>query len=573
MEGGALVPPQVVAVEAGRQESLLRTHIKVDDRFFAIDPNLDFESSTILAEDRLYVSDQTPSATQPITFTIQPQFNVFKSLSESRFVFTVQAVLPAQTEGLPAYDLVPKPYFSQLLVRDFTYNVNNVATNDQHSRTASYAGFVKILLTEGNLKTACVTALATSSANTTASTSVTIGALSGSDTRSLQEGIVGLDCYFGLDYIAGYNSVVLKMIGGVASTFGNFSYYYDGYTGGGPAASRVNVPIEITYRPMDGVWIQPKMLPAGVAENIIFNFNTIGTWCNAFTAVDFPLPASILRPQVIVGINADVAGITFNVLKAQYYQRQYTISQTGLKAYQSLIMRQPLYYSCMTSNTLLYPIQATQQSVQLTNVFSGRLPNIVCVMLLNQSISRWSNTNVSGNSWALGSYSPLPTLDKMDVPATSTPTPLTGLPADCINNVILTVNGRVYPHLWSSNMQSYSTQDLSQWYEQYRQCALITALNGRADGQSNTNFDVKYKFDNPILSKEEFQSNVTLLCYNIRRNNTVVNCSGDKEVGGIDLLVNINGTSHPNAQLMIVGINTDSILTITDGGSTSSFVF
>ena len=106
----------------------------------------------------------------------------------------------------------------------------------------------------------------------------------------------------------------------------------------------------------------------------------------------------------------------------------------------------------MTSNTLLYPIQATQQSVQLTNVFSGRLPNIVCVMLLNSSISRWSATNVNGNYWSLGSYSPLPTLDKAYVPATQLIVPGSGLPADCINNCILTVNGRVYPHLWSSNM-------------------------------------------------------------------------------------------------------------------------
>jgi hypothetical protein len=117
------------------------------------------------------------------------------------------------------------------------------------------------------------------------------------------------------------------------------------------------------------------------------------------------------------------------------------------------------------------------------------------------------------------------------------------------------------------------TQDLSQWYEQYRQCALITALNGRSDGQSNLNFDPKYKYDNPILSKAEFSTGSTFCCFNIRRNGTVLNCSGDKEVGGIDLLVNINGSLHPGAQLMIVGLNTDSLMTITDGGSTTSFVF
>ena len=45
------------------------------------------------------------------------------------------------------------------------------------------------------------------------------------------------------------------------------------------------------------------------------------------------------------------------------------------------------------------------------------------------------------------------------------------------------------------------------------------------------------------------------------------------EVGGIDLLVNINGTLHPSAQLLISGVNTDSLMSITDGGSTTSFVF
>ena len=139
MNGGAqtdLIPPQVVAVEEGHQEMLKQSHIKVDGRYFAIDPNLDFESSKILAEDRVYVSDQVPNATQPITFTIQPQFNVFRSLAESRFVFTVQAVIPALVTNLV---LVPKPYWSQLFVRDFTANINNVAVNDQHSRTAAYA--------------------------------------------------------------------------------------------------------------------------------------------------------------------------------------------------------------------------------------------------------------------------------------------------------------------------------------------------------------------------------------------------------------------------------------------------
>jgi hypothetical protein len=129
----------------------------------------------------------------------------------------------------------------------------------------------------------------------------------------------------------------------------------------------------------------------------------------------------------------------------------------------------------------------------------------------------------------------------MDTVIDTTTAPITGYqgPGDCINSVQLTVNGRNYPHLWNSNMQPYSNQDVSQWYECYRQCALISKLNGRCDGASNTNFDVKYKYDNPILTKTEFQSQCTFLCFNIRRSGTIVNDSGDKEVGGIDMLVNI----------------------------------
>tara|TARA_R110000868_G_scaffold186336_4_gene428770 strand:- start:488 stop:856 length:369 start_codon:yes stop_codon:yes gene_type:complete len=122
-------------------------------------------------------------------------------------------------------------------------------------------------------------------------------------------------------------------------------------------------------------------------------------------------------------------------------------------------------------------------------------------------------------------------------------------------------------------MQPYSPQDISQWYEQYRQCSLMIALDGRGDEQHNSNYDTRYKFDNPILTKAEFASQCTFLCYNIRRSGTTMQASGDKEVGGIDLLVNINGALHPNAQLLIVGLNTDSLMSITDGGSTTSFVF
>jgi hypothetical protein len=575
MEGGALIPPQVVAVEQGHQEMLAQSHIKVDSRYFAIDPNLDFESSTILCEDRVYVSDQTPNPNQPITFTIQPQFNVFRSLSESRFVFTVQVVLNSGV--IPqALGFVPKPYWSQLFVRDFTCNINNVACNDQHSRTASYAGFIKILLTQGNLKSASVdtsTYASTTTPPLPLSNYIVVNSLACDDTRTLQEGIINLDTLSGVDWIGSYNNVVMNSVVGSLNAFGFKSLYL--YNSQGPlvlgAINNKNlVSIELTYRPQDGLFLQPKLLPPGVNLNYIFSANTLGTWANGYA------PGVLSTSEggdVVSGtsINPDLYA-TYTILKAQYYERQYTPTQTALRAYQSLIMRQPLYYSCMTSNTLLYPVTPTAQSVQLTNVFSGRLPNVVVVALLNQApvFDIWSGGSGNpgtGNSYLFKTYSPLPTI--MDTINSNT----TVAPADCIQSIQLTVNGRTYPHLWSSNMQPYSTADISQWYEQYRQCALVSKLNGRDDGAANLNYDVKYKYDNPILTKAEFQSQCTFCCFNIRRSGTIMNDSGDKEVGGIDMLVNINGTAHPSAQLLVCGINTDSLMTITDGGSTTSFVF
>lgn len=541
MDGGSLIPPQLVAVEEGHLEMLKQSHIKVDNRFFAIDPNLDFESSTILCEDRVYVADQTPNPLAPITFTIQPQFNVFRSLSESRFVFTVRAVIPTEYSALI---LIPKPYWSQLFVRDFTCNINNVACNDQHSRVAFYAGFMKILLTQGNLKTNCI-GYATSSTGA----SLVQHIYAGDDTRALQEGIVNIDTLQGVDNMFGYNCAVMALVAGATNAFGNAQATASIV----PITLTGNVSIELTYRPQDGIFLQPKLLPPGVNLNFIFNTNTIGTWCSGFAPTLYPLTGSL---------NPDTIGATYTISKAQYYERQYTATQTAIKAYQSLIMRQPLYYSCMTSNTLLYPVPQTQSSVQLTNVFAGRIPNIIVVGLLNQSPNRLSTSATAGNVYPFLTYSPLPaSFDNA------------GGAADCIASAQLTVNGRTYPHLWTSAMASQSTADLSVWYEQYRQCALISALNGRETDQPNTNFDVKYKYDNPVLTKSELASCATFLCFNVRRNGTILNCSGDKEVGGIDLLVNINGINHPNAQLLIVGLSTDSLATITDGGATTSFVF
>ena len=585
MDGGSLIPPQVVAVEEGRQEMLKQSHIKVDSRYFAIDPNLDFEASTILCEDRVYVSDQTPDPTQPITFTIQPQFNVFRSLSESRFVFLLNAVVgttpPSSLPAAANLAIVPKPYWSALFINNIVININNVACNDQHSRTTQYAHFVKTVLTEANLKnTHALNPVGAGGNDSNAYLLAEMYGMAGDDLRTLSEGIINTDWWSGLDEATNYTNTVLGCVAGFGCDFGVGSLVntpefptnlYSATGEAQPSATRTGgkISIELTYRPRDGIWQQPKLLPPGVNLNYVLNLNTLGTWASGYVqgGVPFGNAAGAIRFQ---GMNPDAFAIpyTYTVVRAQYYERQYTCTQTALKAYQSLIMRQPLYFSCLTSNTLLFPVAATQQTVQLTNVFSGRLPNIVVVALLNQSPAQlaYGSVATSGNAYQLLTYSPLPGRDR----SYSTASPPVVLPADCINSALLTVNGRVYPHLWTSNMQSRSNQDLSQWYEQYRQCSLVCKSSGR-DEVGNLSLD--YKMDNTLLSFGEFKANLTLLCFNIRRNGTVISKSGDKEVGGIDMLVNINGTAHPGAQLMIVGINTDSLMSVTDGGSTTSFVF
>jgi hypothetical protein len=558
MEGGALIPPQQVAVESGNQGMLKDTHIKVDNRYFAVDPNLDFEASTILCEDRVYISDQTPNPLYPISFSIQPQYNVFRSLSESRFVFTIQVI---DVVGL-AVAVIPKPYWAQLFINNFVCNINNVACNDQHSLTASYAGFVKILLTQGNIKTASFSSW---DANTVATT-ININAFACDDTRTLQEGIVNIDTCNGMDWFPSYNNIVMSFVSGsIYNAIGTIPPYQSTANYFSTGLGMRN--IELTYRPQDGVFLQPKLLPPGVNLNYILSTSSLGDWANGYT------PENYLN--LVNGTSTGLNNLNFyyNIIKAQYYERQYTPTQTALKAYQGLIMRQPLYYTCMTGNTLLYPVDSTAQSIQLTNVFSGRLPNIVVIGLLNQSPTAITySATTGGNYQLLKTYSPNPTMMDTVIDTTTPPFASYPSPCDCINSVQLTVNGRNYPHLWDSNMQPLSNQDISQWYEQYRQCALISKLNGRCDGASNTNFDVKYKYDNPILTKAEFQSQCTFFCFNIRRSGTIMNDSGDKEIGAIDMLVNINGTNHPDAQLLVSSINTDSLMTITDGGSTCSYV-
>ena len=586
MDGGSLIPPQVVAVEEGHQEMLKQSHIKVDSRYFAIDPNLDFEASTILCEDRVYVCDQTPDPTQPITWTIQPQFNVFRSLSESRFVFLLSAVVGTtpvnNVSGV--LSLIPKPYWSALFVNNLVININNVACNDQHSRTTQYAHFIKTVLTEGNLKTGYVqnpAGIVVNPQTGTASLVSNMYGAAGEDLRTLSEGIIHTDFWAGLDEVTAYHSMLMATVAGFGCTFLNptidsntqtvANLYYDAVTGQVIAPQPplpTQISIELTYRPRDGIWQQPKLLPPGVNLNYVMNLNSLGTWCSGFVDASLPYATNGI---IFRGINPDTlpAPYTYTIVRAQYYERQYTCTQTALKAYQSLIMRQPLYFSCLTSNTLLYPVAAAQTTVQLTNVFSGRLPNIVVVALLNQSASTVAAGAVgaaTGNIHQFLTYSPQAGRDR----SFSTTAPPFNLPKDCISSALLTVNGRVYPHLWSSAMAQYSNQDLSQWYEQYRQCSLVAKSAGR---EEVGNLSLDYKLDNTLLSFGEFKANFTLCCFNIRRNGTVITKSGDKEVGGIDLLVSIAGATHPGAQLMVVGINTDSLATITDGGSTTSFVF
>ena len=102
----------------------------------------------------------------------------------------------------------------------------------------------------------------------------------------------------------------------------------------------------------------------------------------------------------------------------------------------------------------------------------------------------------------------------------------------------------------------------------------LSMLTNSNDGATNTNLNMNYKADTPLLSLSAFKSCFTYLCFNIRRNGTIMDDSGDKEVGSIDALISINGTvAASTTQLMLCGLNTDSLLTVTDGGSSTSFVY
>jgi len=573
MDGGALVPGAMVAIEAGNQEQLKSSHIKVDDRFFSIDPNLDFDASTIEVQDRYYPADNgVTDPTQPISYTIQPQFNVFRSLSESRFIFRLKVTL-LNPGNRPVMGCL-KPFFSSLLVNNITLNINNVNCADQHSRTAQYAHFVKLILTESNLASSSVNAACLLVANGNVQNLVNnLRGICANDHRTYTEGMIEVDSFGGIDSWASIHNLVLLGQPGYGNSIA-------AWAGAFPAGQTViatlnaspiainafteplvnsNIAFEIVYRPQDGIFRQPKFLPPGVQINWILNLQTTQDFCSGqYTYVDSPTSQKVnllLASSVYGYANPITQFPTFVVQNALYVERQYTITQTGLKAFQSLIMRQPLYYSCLTSNTLLFPVAAAQASIQLTNLFAGRIPNILTIGLLNQNANLYT-----GNTNQLLTYSPTPgTSEEMTA---------------CISSCILTVNGRRYPLLWSSNMSAGSNNDVAQWYEQYKQCCIIKSLNGRNDGATNTNLNMDYKADTPLLSLAAFKSCFTYLCFNVRRNGTIMDDSGDKEVGSIDALISINGSvAAATTQLMLCGLNTDSLLTVTDGGSSTSFVY
>lgn len=550
MAGGSdnLEPPQMVAVEAGHQEQLKASHILVNDNFFGVDPNCSFDASTILCEDRVYVCDTTPSATQPITWTIQPQFNVFRSLSESRFVFQVS--LSGQSVSAPAVEWIymPKAYFSALFVQDITININNVNCSDQHSSTAQYSHFIKTILFDANLKAPTATSVGVSSVVTSQGNlpaPILANGLGCDDARTLTEGIINTDWIRGINYMNSTHGAFLTAIDG--------SYHNQNFTNNGAA-------IEFTYRPRDGIWLTPKMLPPGVVENFIVRLNSVG---NIFQAANTTVQASSFLSLYTWVDQAIASNVSMNIVSAKYYERQYTPTQSALRSYQSLISMQPIYIPVVTANAFLVPVPSGQSSVALQNVLAGRVPNTVVIALLNQNPAT-TVVGAVGPSHQLKTYSPLPGLDTPNANR------------QCLQAVRLTVNGRLYPHLYSINCAIGSTQDTSQLYEMYKQACLVRDLHGRHDGSTNININQQYKMDNPILSFGEFRANLTYFVYNIRRNNTLENASGDKEVGSVDILATIDTSLFPLAglsQLLVVGVNSDSLMSITDGGSTTSFVY
>jgi hypothetical protein len=549
---GSLVSPASVAVEAGHQDALKNSHIKINDAYYGIDPNMDFDSSTILKQRRVYNCDLIPSSyLQPLTWTIQPQYNVFRSLSESQFVFNVSLTGTATSNATVLYTYAPKVMAGHLMVQDSIYNINNVNCADMHPNTAQYSSFVKSILMEANTKSPNVGVVALTNfftSNATANKPVLAFGLSGDDSRTLTEFLMNTD------YIRG--------LGLGFTTQGQILISADGTVSG--SAFSTGSSIEITYRPRDGIWNTPKMLPPGVNLNFTLRLNDIVNWIGYYTTTnltgasdtlfttDFDLPSTV--------------GLTIN--SARFHCIEYTPTQSALKAYQSLIAMQPVYIPVVTSQSLLFPLTAGQTSVQLSSLLAGRSPNIVVVGLLLQSPPSITSNVASGISHQFKTYSPVKTVDV----ATAN--------YACLSQVKLVVNGRVYPNLYNVQCANRSTEFLTVLYEQYKECCLIKDVNGRNADQSNPTFNPQYKYDNPLLSFGEFRSNFTFFCFNIRRNGTLMQNSGDKEVSSIDLTANIVNDSlyesaavNGSAKLLVASIQTDSVISVSDGGSTTSMVF
>jgi hypothetical protein len=584
MEGGstsALVAPVEEAMEMANPTALRQSHMKVNSNIFPLDPNLDFDCSQIDVSDRFYNSD---SITQdaPLSWQIQPSFNVFRNLALSRFIFRVQLNLlyAPSSANFNNIRIALKPFFSYLFIQNETYNINNVNCADQAPRTSCWANWIKCLLIQSNLQPADVNVGQLYTAGTPAPGLVpcvisgVLSSICAEDSRTYTEGIVHIDGVTGIDsYTAAHTHLMFAKNGffnqiGMGINGNQFFTAVDPTTFFGYTS--YNASFEIVYRPMSGVFLNPHYLPPGVNLNFILTVAPFTQWLNGYScagASDTPQARfqALIQQSSTAGSGQPKASnyvSSITILSAVFVAREVTVTQTALKSYQQLILRSPCYFNCVTSNTLLYDVNSTQ--IQLTNLFSGRLGNIVTVCLLSGVPS-----SGTGNLQPLLTHSPLPGITES--------AGVTGAASNiCLNQVTLIVNGRRYSSLWSSPMTMGSSSGIAQWYEQYKLAALVSKQANRGNSDSNSSIELQYKMDNPLLSLSEFQSVATVCCINIRRNGTIFQ-SGDREVGSVEMLVTLDangsGAIPAGTKLLVQSLNTDSILSISDGGASSSFIF
>lgn len=581
IEGGstsALVAPVEEAMEMANPTALRQSHMKVNSNIFPLDANLDFDCSQIDVSDRFYNSD---SITQdaPLSWQIQPSFNVFRNLALSRFIFRLQINVIGGIAALAFAQnrLELKAFFSYLFIQNETYNINNVNCADQAPRTSCWANWIKCLLIQSNLQPATVSCQTYGDSVTIVNGlmfSSMLGTIGAEDSRTLTEGIVHIDGISGIDsYTASHNHLMFAKNGFfnqiALSPNGNFNGVYVGTGNVGYDYTNFNASFEIVYRPMSGVFLNPHYLPPGVNLNFILTVAPVMQWLNGFSCVAGENAGTHQQALLQRGPGAAttppcasnfVSSVT--ILSAVFVAREVTVTQTALKSYQQMILRSPCYYNCTTSNTLLYDVNSTQ--IQLTNLFSGRLGNIVTVCLLSGTPSRGT-----GNLQPLLTQSPLPGVTE-NLLYTSAASNI------CLNQITLIVNGRRYSSLWSAPMTMGSSSGIAQWYEQYKLAALVSKQANRGNSDSNSSIELQYKLDNPLLTLSEFQSVATVCCINIRRNGTVFQ-SGDREVGSVEMLVTLDangdGSIPAGTKLLVQSLNTDSILSISDGGASSSFIF